>query len=323
MCTAISINEGQGLFGRTLDLECSYGESLVVVGRRFAHEFIYEGKRGESLAIIGVACMKAGRPLFYDAMNEAGLWVAGLNFVGNAVYHESKSGAHNVASYELITWILSQCHSVDEAERLIRASNITPESVSLDMPASPLHWMIADSARSVTVESVEEGIKIYENPFGVLTNNPPFPYHEANVANFMSLAAEPPSNKLCENLKITPYSRGMGAMGLPGDFSSSSRFIRALFSKNYTAKEGEVNKSVSRFFHIMDTVAVPRGCIKTEEGEEVLTVYTSLALAQSRTYYFTTYSSRKIRAVSMKKINLNTDTIVSFPMDTEEDISFL
>lgn len=323
MCTAVSDHGCCHLFGRTLDIECSYGEVATVTPRNFRLDFLHEKSVLTHPAIMGIACIRHDVPLYYDAINETGLAVAGLNFPSNAVYHAPKCGMHNVASFELIPWILSQCETLPKAIKLLQSTNITGDCVSAEMPATPLHWIIADKTGAVTVESVASGLAIYENPFGVLTNNPTFPYHQTNIANFMHLDSRPSQNNLCPKLEITSYSRGMGALGLPGDFSSSSRFVRAVFAKNHTACANTERSAVGRFFHVMDSVCVPSGCVKTDEDKDVRTVYTSCANTDTFTYYFTTYSNRRIRAVHVRDARLDTRELLSFPLQDDEDILYL
>ena len=323
MCTAISDNGCCHLFGRTLDIECSYGEMAVVTPRNFRLAFLHEGAVARHLSIMGIACIRQNVPLYYDAVNEAGLAAAGLNFPSNAVYRAPEEGVHNVASFELIPWVLSQCETLEAAIKLLKKTNITSDCFSPDMPATPLHWLIADKSGAVTVESVAGGLKIYENSFGVLTNNPPFPYHQTSIANFMHLDSRPAQNNLCPSLDLAPYSRGMGAMGLPGDLSSPSRFVRAVFAKNHTAPASVEQDAVSRFFHLMDTVSVPCGCVKTQEGKSVLTVYTSCASTGTFTYYFTTYRNRRIRAVCPNDAQREASDLLLFSMQDSEDMLYL
>ena len=110
-------------------------------------------------------------PLYYEAVNEQGLGMAGLNFFGNAVYNEEKKDKDNICQFELIPWILGKCASVTEAKILLENINITKETFSSNYPVSPLHWLIADSKECLVIESVKEGLKIYDNPVGVMTNN--------------------------------------------------------------------------------------------------------------------------------------------------------
>ena len=320
MCTAI---RDRHLFGRTLDLECSYGEQITLTPRAFPFDFLYEPPLPRHLAIIGTAHVANGRPLYYDALNEAGLCVAALNFPSCAIYHPPRAGAHNLASFELIPWLLSQCQTLDEAKCLLRDTVITSDQAADDLPATPLHWMVADASGAITVESVEDGLKIYDNSVGVLTNSPDFPYHMAHLADFARLDSAPSRNTLCPSVDLPHYSRGMGAMGLPGDASSASRFVRAVFAQHHTSTEEEDMAAVSRFFHVMDTVACPRGFALTDDGRPIETVYTSCTDTARGIYYFTTYACRRIRAVRLNDFDLGAVALTSFSMDSGEDVGYL
>ena len=227
MCTAVTYQTNHFYFGRTLDYESSYGEEIVILPRKFPLPFLHMGTVTQHYAIIGIAHVANQYSLFYDAINEKGLCMAGLNFVGNAHYAKNTTGENEVAQYEFIPWILSTCATTAEAKERISSIRITDTPFCEQMPVGQLHWMIADKNQTITVEAVADGIKIYENPVGVLTNNPPFPEQLFRLNDFMHLSPKQPQNHFLSALSLQPYSRGMGALGLPGDLSSQSRFIRA------------------------------------------------------------------------------------------------
>ncbi len=320
MCTAVNLN---GFFGRTLDVECSFGERVTLTPRNFRLVFRHAGQMNSHLAVFGMAAVMNGAPLYYDAVNEAGLCMAALKFPGNAVYRYAIDGMHNIASFELITWVLAQCKTLTAARALLSKTNITNDNFSLEMKSTPLHFMVADSREAIVIESTVDGVHIYENPFGVLTNNPPFYYHAVHVCDFMHLTADYPENMLCKEVHLEPYSGGMGAIGLPGDFSSPSRFVRALFARNHIYGMDGVIESVGAFFHVMDTVSVPDGCEKNLEGGRIFSLYTSCIDIAKRTYFFTTYDNRRIRAVSMDSVNIDGDALICREIHGGEDILFL
>lgn len=320
MCTALNLD---GFFGRTLDVECSFGERVTLTPRSFRLDFRYEGHTNSHLAVLGMAAVMDGVPLYYDAVNEAGLCMAALKFPGNAVYREAHEGVYNIASFELILWVLTQCKTLASARELLSKTNITSDNFSDDVKFTPLHFIVADGRAAIVIESTADGVHIYENPFGVLTNNPPFCYHTAHVCDFMHLSPDYPQNTLCKDVHIEPYSGGMGAIGLPGDFSSSSRFVRAVFVKNHIHGISDEAHGVSTFFHVMNTVLVPKGCEKNREGKSVFTLYTSCIDIKKRTYFFTTYDNRRIRAVSMTEGNMDGNTLVCREIHCGEDILFI
>ena len=234
MCTAATYKTKDFYFGRTLDYEFSYGDEVTVTPRNYKIPFRYMGEMESHYAMIGMAYVAEDYPLYYDAVNEKGVGMAGLNFVGNAVYQEvdeAEDGKENVCQYELIPWILSQCASVREVRELLSRMNLVGTPFSEQLPAAQLHWIIADEKEAITVEPMKDGLKVHENPVGVLTNNPPFEQQMFQLNNYMHLSPRQPENHFSEKLNLTAYSRGMGAMGLPGDLSSASRFAKVAFTK--------------------------------------------------------------------------------------------
>ena len=320
MCTAATYKTKDFYFGRTLDYEFSYGDEVTITPRNFPLHFREQGDLNTHYAIIGMAHVIDNCPLYYDAINEKGLGMAGLNFVGNAVYREQEEGKDNVAQFEFIPWILSQCATVQEARKLIEKINLLNTPFNEQLPVAQLHWIISDSEESITVESVKEGIKIYENPVGVLTNNPPFDKQMFNLNNYMHLSVRSPENNFSKDLNLTTYSRGMGAIGLPGDLSSQSRFVRVAFTKmNSFSGDGEM-ESVSQFFHILNSVDQQRGCCELDDGKYEITLYTSCCNTDKGIYYYTTYNNHQITAVDMHKENLEGNELVRYPLITEEQI---
>ena len=222
MCTAATYQTKDFYFGRNLDYEFSYGEQLVVTPRNYPFRFRQAGELNRHYAILGMAHVAEGYPLYYDAINEAGLCVAGLNFVGNAVYHPAADGKENIAQFELIPWLLGRCTSLAEARELLAGANLLNLPFSPQYPLAALHWMIADRTGCITLESTADGLHVYDNPAGVLTNNPPFPLQMFNLNNYRNLSPRQPENQFAPGLPLSAYSRGMGGLGLPGDLSSQS-----------------------------------------------------------------------------------------------------
>lgn len=321
MCTAVTYKTKNTYFGRTLDLEYHYREQVVVSSRNFPFSFRTKDTITNHYAIIGMATVAEHYPLYYEAANEHGLAMAGLNFPGFAHYFDPAPNKDNIAPFEFIPWILAQCKNLSDARTLLKRINLCSISFSEELPLSPLHWMIADRENAITVESTAEGLKIYENPVGVLTNNPPFDYQMQHLCDYLNLTpSEPESRFGFEGL--TPYSKGMGAMGLPGDLSSASRFVRAAFTKvNAVSGDGE-GESVSQFFHILGAVAQTRGCARLPDGRHEITRYTSCINLHRGIYYYTTYENSGISAVSLGRCDLNTAGLYQYPLNTDLKIDF-
>jgi len=315
MCTAITYHTKDHYFGRNLDLEYSYEEQVVVTPRNYVFSFRKVGTMKNHYAMIGMAYVQEGYPLYYEATNEKGLSMAGLNFPENAYYGEVLTGKDNVAPFEFIPWILGQCATVSEVKCMLEYIQITNIAFSEALPPSPLHWIIADRECAITVEAVKEGMKIYDNPIGVLTNNPTFDYHMMNLNNYMHLSNQTPMNRFAKGLQLKEYSRGMGAIGLPGDLSSASRFVRMAFNKlNSVAEEDTEEGSVGQFFHLLDSVVMNIGALQMPSGLYDKTVYSCCCNADRGIYYYITYENRQICAVDMRKEDLEGEEIVAYPL---------
>lgn len=322
MCTAATYKTKDFYFGRTLDYEFSYGDEVTITPRNYPFHFIEKGNIEVHYAIIGMAYVIENYPLYYDAINEKGLAIAGLNFMGNAYYHEKIERKDNITQFELIPWILSQCSTVKEARVLMENMNLLNKSFNDDLPLAQLHWIISDKNESITVESVKEGIKIYDNPVGVLTNNPTFDKQMFALNNYMHLSTKEPENQFSKDLNLKTYSRGMGAIGLPGDLSSQSRFVRTAFVKMNSISSEEETESVSQFFHILNSVDQQRGCCKLEDGKYEITIYTSCCNTNKGIYYYTAYNNHQITAVDMCKENLDSKELIRYPLIKEEQIKW-
>ena len=295
MCTAITYRPKNFYFGRTLDAAEFYPAEVVISPRGF--DFGISDIARAARPIIGAAIVIGGFPLYFDGMNDCGLCMAGLNFVGNARFFPRREGRVNLAQYQLIPYILSACGSAAEAKREFGRINITPERFAPDMPPAELHWLVADKDCAFTAECTEDGMHIYENDIGVLTNNPPFSYHAHNLANYMSLSAAEPQN-LFGGPALRPYGAGFGAIGLPGDFSSSSRFVRAAFMRANAPAGLTGENAVSQFFNILGSVNVTRGACRTPSGD-FYTQYSCCMDATEGVYYIATHACRSLTAVKL------------------------
>ncbi len=320
MCTALSIGYGVHYFGRNLDLDCSYGEQVCVMPRNFPLHFRKMGQMPAHYAMIGMAFATEALPLYYEAANEHGLCMAGLNFPKSAVYFPEKPGKDNVTPFEFIPWILGQCKTVEETRLLLEKLNLVDIAFSPQMPLSPLHWIIADGKQSLVVESMADGLHVYENPVGVMSNEPPFDYQLFNLNNYRGLSPSTPKNQWNTDLGV--YCQGLGGMGLPGDVSSMSRFVRLAFcARNAPFSEIEM-EDVSQFFHLLGAVSMPRGMCLTDAGPWDITVYSCCMNATRGLYYYTTYDNSRITCVDLHKSDLEGREVTVYPLRTPADIYY-
>ncbi len=320
MCTAVAYSGRRRLFGRNLDLEGSFGEGVVIVPRNYPFAFRREGTLAHHHAMIGMAVLAEGYPLFFDAINECGLGMAGLNFPKTAVYRAEEAGKKNVSPFELIPYILANCATLAEARALLGEINAVAIPFGERFPLTPLHWMVSDGRESIVVEPMEDGLKIYDDPAHVLTNNPPFPMQLSRLSDYMSLTPDEPAPRFGEGLGMQNYSRGMGTIGLPGDFSSAGRFVRAAFVRDtLVTGEGEMDE-VCGFFHILGSVAVPRGCMRLKAGVYEETVYSSCCDLGEGVYYYTTYSNPAVHAVRLDKIDSEGTMPAMYPLKKDFEV---
>ncbi len=322
MCTSLSFLTNNHYFGRTLDLDCSYEEEVCVMPRRFPLELRQMGTLEAHYAMIGMATVVQGVPLFYDAANEHGLAMVGLNFPGNAHYYHLMEEKDNITPFEFIPWILGKCRTASEARELLDRINLVNIPFSDKLPLSPLHWQISDRNESIVVETMSDGMRVHNNPTGVMTNNPPFEYQLFNLNNYRNIKVDNGDNTFSPDLPLETYCQGLGAIGLPGDVSSMSRFVRIAFGRANAVCNDDELSSVSQFFHLLSSVEMNRGCCRTTSGEWDITVYTSCVNTDRGLYYYTTYDNRQINCVDMHRTDLDSNTVSRFPLVTEMQINY-
>lgn len=311
MCTAIS---HKSYVGRNLDVDKGYGEEVVIAPKGYPFRFKSHANIISHYAMIGMGLVKDDYPLYFDAANECGLYIAGLNYLGNARYLPPDKEKINLAPYELIPYILSKCSSVSEAEYELKMINLTAVPFSHDMKIAELHFFIADRSSSIVAEPNSDGLKVYENRIGVLTNNPPFPMQLFNLNNYINLTNEAPTNRFSPSLKLQRYSFGMGALGLPGDLSSASRFVRAAFHKlNSNGKD-----TLADIFHLLSSVAMPDGSVRLGCGFE-RTEYTSAVDLSRLIYSYRVYESPNTYAVKMNEWDIDGENLIRFKLKREKE----
>lgn len=287
MCTAISDNTYGHLFGRTLDVVSDYSQGFVCAERNSRLSFL----RAESIDthpfVMGVGLVRERFPLFFDAQNEHGLASAGLNFPESACYNKPRNNKINLASFEVIPYVLAKCKSVKEAKALFLCVNVTDDAFSSSLSSTPLHWIFADIDECITVEPTSEGLCVYDNPTGVLTNEPPFPRQVSEYENYVVSARDA--------------------------FYTRARFARAVYVKNHTGIIGE--DRIGRFFAMTDTLKVPYGCASSQTGERMYTAYTSCADNEKHAYYVREYTSPAVKRFSADDFDVDGDVIVFAELD--------
>ncbi len=322
MCTAVTYKTKDSYFGRTLDHDSTYSGEIVITPRNYPLYFSTKGTLKNHYAMIGIANVEENYPLYYDAVNEKGVAMAGLNDTESSISSKLKNSKDNIAQFEFIPWILSQCATLKEVKVLLDKINIVQLQLLNQLSSMKLHWIISDRKASITVELKEGKLKVYENIPGVLTNNPSFDVQMFSLNNYMHLSPANPKNTFSSKLDLKEYSLGMGTLGLPGGFSSQSRFIRACFIKLNSTSSSSEEESISQLFHILSSVEQPRGCCYQNDNQYILTLYTSCCNLNKGIYYYTTYDNHQITSINMHKENLNSMNLIRYQLIKEEQINY-
>lgn len=322
MCTAVTLKTKDFYFGRNLDYEFSYGDEVVITPRNYPFTFRHKPDIASHYAMIGMACVMKDTPLYYEATNEEGLSIGGLNFVGNAHYNKPAENKDNICQFELIPWILSQCKTVKETREILKNINIIDDAFMDNLPVASLHWIIADKDECIVLESMKDGLHIHDNPVGVLTNNPPFDMQLFNLNNYAHVSKSYEASQNAFHIPLNEYSRGLGGMGIPGDLSSMSRFVKVAFTRMNSLCNDDEMSSVSQFFHILHSVEQQRGCCHLGDEKYEITLYSSCCNTDKGIYYYTTYNNHTIRAVDMHRTDLSTDNLYRYSINDIEHIEY-
>ena len=286
MCTSFLLTGFNSILARNMDIDFNLDEKVIIIPRNF----IISLKKEEDLitnhfAIMGVGTVIDGYPLLCDAMNEKGLSAAALNFKGNARYYKYDTTKFNLAPYELMLYLLCRCSDVDEVKKFLDDINIIDTHFSNQIKNTSLHFMFADKDKSIVVETTVDGMRVYDNVYNVLTNNPPFSYHLENVKHYIHLTTNEINNTFDHKLDIEGYSLGQGAVGLPGDYSSSSRFIKILFVKNNMKYKQDEKDMIHHSFKALDSVSMIDGLVQTSSGYEYTHYQVCYNLSNCKMYY--------------------------------------
>lgn len=324
MCTALTFNNGDSYFGRNMDIGYSFNEEIVIMPRNFPINYKKVDTQNNHFAMIGVACVIDNYPLFADAINEKGLAIAGLNFPRYAKYNQNiDDKMDNITPYEIIPWILATCETVADAKKLISKMNVVAIEFMEGLELATLHWIISDKKCSIVLEIAENGMNVHENQVGVLTNNPTFDWHMTNLSNYLNCDPIDLKTKNTLGYEVKPLGHGTGGLGLPGDTSTTSRFVKAVFAKASAKCEANENSNVSQFFHMLDAVAVTRGFAIDANGNADYTTYSVCANQNSGTYYYKTYDNNQISAVKLHNVDLDSKDLFEFKMILEQQINFV
>lgn len=314
MCTGIRFSDDAGHLyaGRNLDWECGYGEKTSIAPRNYVRPYAFE-KHAVGLATIGTCIVVENMPLYFDCGNEAGLYVAGLNFPGYAEFEkDAVAGKTNLAAYEFPLWVASSFSTVDEAEAALADVAIVGKTVSDQYPVAQLHFMICDAKRSIVVEYMADGMHIHHDDVDVLTNQPAFDWQMEHLRSYLNVSPDFVSEVKWGSAALSPYGSGANAVGLPGSTYSPDRFVRAAYyNTHYPVQKGE-EANVTRLFRTLGAVEQILGGALMEDGTSEYTIYAGGFSAATNTYYRALYEDPTIRPFKMDAIDLDGSEIYTF-----------
>ncbi|WP_054955756.1 choloylglycine hydrolase [Paenibacillus dakarensis] len=327
MCTALTLTSKDGFhfFGRNMDLDYNFNQSLLFVPRNLEWKNAVSGESTKTkYGFLGMGSLVDNHPLMADGMNEKGLACAGLNFLGFAHFEEEQTaGKVNLGPYDLMLWILSNFESVSEVKSALDSVNLVDKPFAPRLPVPTLHWMVYDTNdESIVIEATAERISVLDNKIGVLTNQPTFDWHLTNLNQYIALSPTQPEQVTWHKQPLEPIGNGLGLRGLPGDFYPSSRFVKTALLKSYAALLETKESTMAEFFHILGNVAPVGGSVITQEGKMFKTLYTSCMCLESGEYSYTTYNNNQINAVNMFKEDMDGQEIKVFPYMDKQSIHF-
>lgn len=313
--------------GRTYD---EYGDitnnKVVIIPKGYQISLTFMGKKENNHQItdhqiVGMNVSGLNTPFLTEGMNEKGLMISLLFFPHFAKFDTRKS-TYDVNGGLLLPFVLGKCQNVDEAVELLNEINIVNElETGMDLPC---HYLISDrSGEAIVAEPVDDGIKIYRNEIGVLTNAPTYDWHKINLRNYLGTSNIGREPQKIGDYVIEELGEGTGYLGIPGDYTPVSRFIRLAFTKEYMPiPENEID-AINKMFNVFETVDVPEGVIYTppeaRSPYHEKTQCTSIMCAESLKYYFITSSNNRVCCVDLsKEISTTTDLKeIAIPFDQD------
>ncbi|MEQ2425463.1 choloylglycine hydrolase family protein [Enterocloster hominis (ex Hitch et al. 2024)] len=302
MCTAITIRTAQGntCFGRTMDFSYPLDPELYISPRGYEWNNLAATHRIRSRYSFIGAGQDLPPVIFADGVNEMGFGAAVLYFPGYAQYDTVDSGdglkdpRPPIAAIELVSFLLGLCASVSQAATLLDTIRIVGQKDSVTNTVAPLHWILADQdGACMAVERTGDGLRLMDNPMGVLANSPDFQWHMTNLRNYMDLSPYQPQDADWGSVRLAPFGQGAGTLGLPGDFTPPSRFVRAAYLKSHSPIPSSQEEALNTGFHILENVSIPKGAVMTDRETADYTQYTAMIDLSARKYSFRTYDNSR------------------------------
>lgn len=324
MCTAINIglDNGYVYFGRTMDFSHELDPELYYVPAGYQWRNLLDTDSFKTkYSFLGIG-QDISPIVLTDGVNEKGLAIAALYFPGFAQYDDvNANDLIPIAAFELVYYLLSQCQTVEEVQKILETIRIVGVEDDVTHTVAPLHWIMNDQSNNcMVIEKTAQGLQIINNPIGVLSNSPDFSWHLNNLRNYLNLSPYQQESNW-GNLELIPFGQGAGTLGLPGDYTPPSRFVRAAFQKTFTDMPLKQQQTIMTCFRIMETVSIPKGTVITARHTPDYTQYTMVIDITTQTYYFKTYWNNQITKVEFPEYSVDNLKIISLGR-LNEGISF-
>ncbi len=328
-CSSFAWNteDGTHLLGRTYDQFGTLSGNRIVLIPPGTAMGTAVGTREKNVrvryAMAGMAVMGLHTPILVDGVNEKGLMGALLNYPGYGVSEMIKQdGKSSVHPGFLVNFLLGRAESVEEAVRELKKIRISNELVFGETMS--VHYMFSDrTGEAVVVEPEEGGLKIHRDTIGVMTNSPDYLWHRTNLRNYGGVFYSEGPRKFL-NMELMGFGEALGGgFGLPGDYSSPSRFVRLAALKEAAVKGKNEEDGVMRMFQIFSSVDTPEGILRSEDKEKgyEMTLCISVMCAESGTYYFSVRENRRICAVQLNG-KLEGQGICCYELPRRQDVDY-
>ena len=332
-CTGIRLiaEDGTVVHARTMEFAIDIHSDVMMVPRGYARTGTTpDGKEGLKwkAKYASVGANGVGLPVLFDGLNEKGLAAGTFYFPTSAGYmpYSAADAGKTIAQWEVGSWILENFASVEEVKTSI-GNIVVPAVVFGGWGFAPeAHYIVHDaSGKSIVIEYVDGKLNVYDNPLGVLTNSPPFDWHMTNLRNYVnfSMSSAAPVQL---GLSSSAFGQGSGMLGLPGDFTPPSRFVRAVAFSQAVFKAKTGYDAVLEAFHVLNQFDIPKGAARDHEKDEhgnILadyTIWTAASDLKAKRYYFRTYENSQIRMVDLTTMNLEAKDIVTISMKGDEAV---
>jgi len=333
-CTSFIVKSSDSsyVYGRTLEFGVNLESVPIAIPRNFDyHGTGVNGQAGKTwktkYGAIGMNGIHL--PILVDGVNEKGM-TGGMLYAPNTAQYQDvtpQQSANSIASYEMLTYALTNFATVDEVKAGFQKIMINKTGHAPFKGTVPIHMTLHDATgKSIVIEYNGGKLFIYDNPTGVMTNDPNFAYQLANIGQFANLSPKESNPLQVNGATFTPPSSGSGLHGIPGDSLSPSRFIRALFYSMSAPTNATADKQVALVFHILNNFDIPPGSIQLSAanpygggtGGFEKTEWSSVVDAKNLVYYIRTYENQTVQALAMKNIDLSAKEVKTFTLSTEE-----